>query len=371
LAAKKGFGNWRQSAINGIVYSIVTKSNCKNPEKSKVKIEEKKWPSEIRLFVNKECNYRCSFPKTCVKWCHEDGFHQLSKVDKRASTEDFLFLAELLKKPLHLDKVKIGAMEPLLFSGIFPLIRGLKKIGYKEVSLTTNGYLLQQKVRGLKKSGLDTLTVSLHAFNRDDYRNITQVDAFDRVVKGIEEAKRIGINRVKVNRVLLNLDDSWDDLMRFFAWASKIQVTAVKLYQLIWSPDVDEKLFFENHSSWSSLLAFFAKKARLIRIKRYSASGRERLFWKLDSGLVIETDVFYHKVRKESPLVCQRCSFAPVCQEGIFSYGLEISCEMLASACLLRENLSVDLWDLVKKRKRKQIVSQIDHFMRKFGTHSG
>ncbi|MBU1129923.1 radical SAM protein, partial [Patescibacteria group bacterium] len=201
---------------------------------------------EIRLLVNNVCNYSCSFPKTGVRWCHEDGIScNGSATAENASVDDFLFLVNSLKKTFGIKKVKIGAMEPLLFAGTVELISGLKDLGCDEVSLTTNGYFLGNELGRLRKSGLDILTVSMHAFDRDVYRKITKVDGFDRVKESIEKASKLGFEKIKINRVLLNFDGLWDDLMIFFDWAVKNKITAVKLYQLIWFEGIKEDDYFK------------------------------------------------------------------------------------------------------------------------------
>ncbi|MDP2860313.1 MAG: GTP 3',8-cyclase MoaA [bacterium] len=330
-------------------------------------IKKSRWPKELRLLINKDCNYSCSFPKTCVRWCHQDGVHFFNKRDTEATVEDFLFLAETLETPLKIEKVKIAGMEPLLFPKVDKLIKNLKDAGFPEVSLTTNGFFLEERAEELKSAGLDTLTVSLHAFNRKTYKEITTVDGFKKVISGIEKAIAVGIKKVKANRVLINFDDAWNDLQKFLRWAAKNKIT-VKLYRLIWSKEEEEKLFFQNYFSWHSLLAFLAKRGKLRMIKKYSASGRERLFWTLKNGLEIETDIFSHKLQEGIPVLCRRCRFAAVCQEGIVSYGLEVNSELIISACLLREELSLDVWDLVKKRDAKKLIKEVKIFLSKFGS---
>ncbi|MBU1089087.1 radical SAM protein [Patescibacteria group bacterium] len=321
---------------------------------------------EIRLLVNNVCNYSCSFPETGIKWCHGDGICcGVSSIYKSASINDFLFLVGSLKKAFGIKKVKIGAMEPLLFAGITELISGLKNLGCAEVSLTTNGYFLQNQSKQLKESGLDTLTVSMHAFSENMYRKITRVDGFDRVKKSVEEASRLGFRKIKINRVLLNFDGLWDDLMTFFDWSVVNKITAVKLYQLIWSEGMKGEDYFKNYSPWQALSVFLRRNAYLKEIRRYKMAGRDRLIWELKNGLELETDVFYHKFDDKLPDLCRKCNLAPFCQEGLMSYGIEIGPELIVSGCLLRRKISLDLWDLVKKRDAEGLVKSLEAFIGK------
>lgn len=323
---------------------------------------------EVRLLVNEVCNYSCSFPGTGCKWCHEDGIglNKSGSERKNASVEDFLFFVEALKKSQKIEKVKIGAMEPLLYEGLTDLIKGLKNLGCREVSLTTNGFFLSNRLEDLKESGLDTLTVSMHAFNRDDYKEITKVDAFDRVKVAVEEATKMGFKRVKINRVLLNINGLNDDLMRFFDWSVKNGISSVKLYKLIWSNEMSEESFFENYFPWEALRVFFKNEAKLKEVKRYKMAGRDRLTWELKkNGLLVETDVFKHKFGKEIPKICRNCEMAAFCQEGLMSYGIEIGPELRVSACLLKEDISLDLWKNVKDRDGETMREALNLFIGK------
>jgi len=322
------------------------------------------WPKHLRLLVNNECNYHCSFPGTGCEWCHKDGVNKTAGNGKRANVEDFLFLAKVLKEKYSLEKIKIGAMEPTLFSGLNELIAGSKELGFKEVSMTSNGYFLEDKLDGLKNAGLDTVTVSMHAFNQEVYRSITGVDGFKRVKEAAEKAIKLGFKKVKVNRVLLNFENVWGDLMSFFNWAAMNGVR-IKLYKLIWSPIMDEKQYFENYVSWESLMLYFRKYASVIEINEYLVAGRERLLWRLKNGLEVETDTFSHKLTTEVGKVCQKCKEAPFCLEGLMSYGIEVGPSLSVGPCLLRNDLRLELWDEVRSRDKKGVAQKIGLFLAK------
>ncbi len=321
------------------------------------------WPKQLRLLVNRVCNYNCSFPDSCEEWCHRDGVNTLTGKNN-ATSDDFLFLAETLKKPLKLEKAKIGALEPLFYKDIFKLLKGLKKLNYKEVSMTTNGYLLEDKLKQIEDTGLDILTVSMHVFNREGYKSITRVDGFDRVKRAIEKATRRKFKQVKVNRVLLNFDNLWSDLMSFLDWSTDFGLR-VKLYKLIWSPGINEKKYFDYHVAWESLLAYLNENAIIVNIDDYSVPARTRLVWKFKSGLLVETDDFNNKLSPEMPKICRDCQYSSVCQEGLMSYGVEVNSELKVSGCLLRHDVVTDLWDAVSKRDGDRVLSYLVDFVGK------
>ncbi|MHA1835368.1 MAG: radical SAM protein, partial [Candidatus Odinarchaeia archaeon] len=105
---------------------------------------------------------------------------------------------------LGVYKVKITGGEPLLRNDIFEIISKIKEINkIKDISLTTNGILLEKKADKLKKSGLNRVNVSLDTINPDKYKFITGVNALSKVLRGIDKAVEVGLNPVKVNMVIL------------------------------------------------------------------------------------------------------------------------------------------------------------------------
>jgi molybdenum cofactor biosynthesis enzyme MoaA len=222
---------------------------------------------------------------------------------------------------------------------------------------------LGKKLEILEKSGLDTLTVSMHAFNRDRYKAITRVDGFDRVKETIEVASKMNFKTIKVNRVLINEDGLWEDLMAFFDWAAKFNIR-IKLYKLIWSPNMEEKRYFESYVPWKALILYLKNNGSIVETNKYLVSGRERLVWKMKSGLEIETDVFSHKLEEGTGKVCQKCPMAPFCLEGLMSYGVEVNSELSMAGCLLRDDLGADLWDETKARDENAVKAKVQTFLK-------
>lgn len=321
------------------------------------KIAEVPYPNHLRLLINSECNYACSFPGTCVKWCHEDGGHVENKKFITA-TDDFIFLAKALKDIFNIERIKIGAMEPLLYPELAQLVSGLKEI-VNDISLTTNGYYLKDQIGKLHQSGLESLVVSLHAFNRLKYREITGVDGFEKVKEGILLAKKSGVKLIKINRVLLNFYNSWEDLMEFISWAEKAKIDAVRLYQLMWTDNLSDKEYYQNYLNWSHLMGFIQNNATLTKVEKYTIPARERYYWQLKSGMLLEADFFEPKINNPKASKCQNCPKNVLCQEGLFSFGYEFNSELSLIPCLLRPELAVSFAREVKKRDSGAIERKI------------
>jgi cyclic pyranopterin phosphate synthase len=105
---------------------------------------------------------------------------------------------------LGVTNIRLSGGEPLVRRDIERLVKMLVVVpGIKAVGLTTNGALLKEKAGALRESGLHCVTVSVHSLKPDRYHEITGTkDMFWRVMKGLEEARKVGFERVKVNCVV-------------------------------------------------------------------------------------------------------------------------------------------------------------------------
>src|SRR2546421_1411665 len=79
----------------------------------------------------------------------------------------------------------------------------LKFVGLQDLALTTNGYFLPDRAEGLKAAGLDRITISLDSLKRDVFKQMTGVDVLERVLQGIEAAKRADLQPIKITVVIV------------------------------------------------------------------------------------------------------------------------------------------------------------------------
>jgi cyclic pyranopterin phosphate synthase len=102
---------------------------------------------------------------------------------------------------LGIEKIKVTGGEPLLRDDVTDLIKSIKELPLvKNVTLTTNGVFLYDKIHELKSSGIDSINVSLDTLIKDRFNDITRRDKFDEVIRGIKEAIKVGI-KIKINSV--------------------------------------------------------------------------------------------------------------------------------------------------------------------------
>ncbi len=108
-------------------------------------------------------------------------------------------------------RVRLTGGEPLVHPHIVEIVRRLAVIsGIEEVSLTTNGMLLERFAGPLASAGLRQVNVSLDTLDADRFRRITRGGDIERVWRGIAAAASVGLTPLKLNTVIvrrLNSDE--------------------------------------------------------------------------------------------------------------------------------------------------------------------
>jgi GTP 3',8-cyclase len=100
--------------------------------------------------------------------------------------------------------VKLTGGEPTVRPDLVDITARLRAIDPAlDVSLTTNGYLLDRLAEPLAAAGLDRVTISCDSLLRHRFAEMTRRDALDRVVDGLEAARAAGLSPVKVNCVVI------------------------------------------------------------------------------------------------------------------------------------------------------------------------
>jgi len=117
---------------------------------------------------------------------------------------------------LGINKVRLTGGEPLVRLGLPKLIQMLAHIGtIDDIALTTNGLLLSRYAAELKQAGLQRVNVSLDTLKPDRFEFITRHNNnLSDVLEGIETARSVGLNPVKINMVVMaGIND--DELLDF------------------------------------------------------------------------------------------------------------------------------------------------------------
>jgi GTP 3',8-cyclase len=149
----------------------------------------------LRISVTDRCNQRCVY---CMP---EEGVPMISH-EEVLSFEEILEVVEVAVK-LGIDKIRLTGGEPLTRRDILSLVLMIANVkGVKDLSMTTNGVLLEKYALPLKEAGLHRLNVSLDTIDRAKYMARTRFDNLDKVLRGLHKAKEVGFKKIKLNCVV-------------------------------------------------------------------------------------------------------------------------------------------------------------------------
>jgi len=150
----------------------------------------------LRISVTDRCNLRCLY---CMP---TEGVPQMPH-SEILSYEEIRIVAQAAAE-LGISKIRLTGGEPLVRAELPMLIRMLSQVeGIQELSLTTNGTLLKEYALELKQAGLSRVNVSLDTLKADRFRYITRLGKLKDVLDGIEAAKEVGFEPVKINTVVM------------------------------------------------------------------------------------------------------------------------------------------------------------------------
>ena len=151
----------------------------------------------LRISVTDRCNLRCVY---CMP---PEGVPTLSHNDILSYEEIFNIVGAAAE--LGITKVRITGGEPLVRGGLSHLIQMINGLGtINDIALTTNGILLGKYAAELKAAGLKRINVSLDSLQPGKFTSITRGTAsLNEVLDGLETAKSVGLNPVKLNMVVM------------------------------------------------------------------------------------------------------------------------------------------------------------------------
>jgi len=146
----------------------------------------------LRISVTDRCNLRCCY-------CMPEGVQDVGL--KNILTFEEIWEIVRTGVSLGITHIRITGGEPLVRKGCVDLIRGIREIpGVETITMTTNGVLLGNYGKQLKKAGVDGVNISLDTLDPEEFYKITGKRELQEVLAGIRAAKTAGVP-VKLNAV--------------------------------------------------------------------------------------------------------------------------------------------------------------------------
>ena len=230
----------------------------------------------LRVSITDRCNLRCNYCRP------KEGISLKGHADILRYEEIIRIVSIAVK--MGLIKVRITGGEPLVRRGFIEFIAALKKIkGLQDISLTTNGILLEQYAQDIFDAGITRINISLDSLNKEKYFQITNGGSLDAVLRGIAKAEQIGFSPIKINAVAIKGFND-DEVLDFAKLAvdKPFQVRFIELMPMGQANSVHG----EDYFPMSQLIQKISAKCELeqLKVKESKSAGPATIF-KIKGGL--------------------------------------------------------------------------------------
>ncbi len=191
---------------------------------------------DVRISVTDRCNFRCQYcmPADGLPWLERSAVLTFEEIERIVSV--------LSQMGVH--DVRLTGGEPLVRRDFPSLAAMLARIpGVEDLSLTTNGFLLERDARALVDAGIQRFNVSIDSLQRDRFFEMTRRDALPQVLRGLDALAAFPqAHPIKVNAVAMR-GFTEDEVLPFarFAREHPYEVRFIEFMPLdadhAWTPD--------------------------------------------------------------------------------------------------------------------------------------
>jgi cyclic pyranopterin phosphate synthase len=166
---------------------------------------------DLRISVTDRCNFRCTYcmPAEGLTWLPKHEILTFEELTRLLG----IFVG------LGVRGLKVTGGEPLVRADLPVLIGMFRAAGPDlDISLTTNGVLLDRLAGPLAEAGVDRATISCDSLLRHRFAEMTRRDALDKVLAGMVAAEGAGLTPIKVNCVVIGGTND-DEVLDFARWS--------------------------------------------------------------------------------------------------------------------------------------------------------
>src|SRR6187200_2997437 len=166
---------------------------------------------DLRISVTDRCNFRCTY---CMP---AEGLRWLPREELLTFEEMTRLLALFVR--LGTKALKVTGGEPTIRADLPTLVRMFREVGPElDISITTNGMLLDTMAAPLAAAGIDRATVSCDSLLRHRFQEMTRRDMLDKVLSGLRAAEEAGLTPIKINVVVIGGTND-DEVVDFARWS--------------------------------------------------------------------------------------------------------------------------------------------------------
>lgn len=280
----------------------------------------------LRITITNRCNENCIY-------CHHDGM--VSSKDEM--TPDEIYKICKIAKKIGVRKIRLSGGDPLVRKDIVEIVEKIASLDFKDISLTTNGVLLEKYAKDLKDAGLDRINVSLDTLNPDTYKFVTKMNYLNEAKTGILNAVEVGLYPVKINMVIMK-DINQNEVKDMFEFCRENNMV-LQLIELIESENCDEDKFnAEYHYPLDSIENKLSDMADDVRERKFM-QGRKKYYIN-DGEIEIVRPV-------DNSKFCANCSRLRITPDGKIK------------PCLLRNDNLVELISHIRNGESEEKLEEI------------
>ncbi len=149
----------------------------------------------VRISVTDRCDFRCVY-------CMEPDTKFVPRPQVLSLEELALISRAFVELGVH--KIRLTGGEPLVRRNVVKLMSDISVLpGLRELVVTTNGSQLQRLSADLCAAGVKRLNVSLDSLDAERFSSLTRGGKLEQVLAGIDTARAVGFERIKINSVIL------------------------------------------------------------------------------------------------------------------------------------------------------------------------
>jgi cyclic pyranopterin phosphate synthase len=251
----------------------------------------------LRISITQRCNLKCTY-------CHREGEVARANVSAEKMTLEEIVRIARIAVDLGITRVKLTGGEPLMRKDVVELVKSIAAVPrLRDLSMTSNGLLLDELAKPLCKSGLKRINISLPTLNPETYYMLTG-GKLENALAGVKAAIEAGFSPVKLNMVVLR-GVNVGDISEMIDFASDVGV----ILQLIELDPINV-----SHDYYSKHHRFLTEQEAALREKAIRIETRRLMHNRLIYHLPDVTVEVVHPT--ENTDFCMHCTRMRVTSDG-------------------------------------------------------
>ena len=251
----------------------------------------------LRISITQRCNLKCAY-------CHREGEVQRANASaEKMALEEIVRIAKTAVS-LGITRIKLTGGEPLMRSDVCEVVKGIAGLsGLRDLSMTTNGLMLDELAKPLYAAGLKRVNISLPTLNPETYQKLTG-GKLENALEGVKAAIEAGFSPVKLNMVVLRgVNVAYVPEMIDFAGGMGVILQLIEL-----DPINVSNVYYSKHHR------FLIEQEAMLRDKAVSIETRRLMHNRLIYHLPGVTVEVVHPT--ENSDFCMHCTRMRVTSDG-------------------------------------------------------